>query len=111
MDFKDEGDVIFLLGELVEDIGSSEYVHHYHNVKHSPAPYLNLTAEKVLHKLKELQIDIQNIKFLMWSRPHEKLLNELFPGAQQYARKPECYLAVLGTSLRQSFVCWGFAMK
>ncbi len=62
MDFKDEGDVIFLLGELVEDIGSSEYVHHYHNVKHSPAPYLNLTAEKVLHTCLLEMIEAKCIK-------------------------------------------------
>ena len=48
MDFKDEGDVIFLMGELVEDIGCSEYLYHYHGVKESPAPHLNLKAEKTL---------------------------------------------------------------
>ncbi|MFM2376566.1 MAG: hypothetical protein RLZZ165_1663, partial [Bacteroidota bacterium] len=33
------------LGHIVEDINSSEYLYHYHKVKLSPAPYVNLEEE------------------------------------------------------------------
>lgn len=45
LDFKQEGDEIYLLGESREDIGSSEYLQHIHSVKHSPAPYFDLEEE------------------------------------------------------------------
>ena len=45
LDFKEKGDLIFLIGKTVEDIGSSEYLYSYHNVKASPAPYFNLDEE------------------------------------------------------------------
>lgn len=48
--FKNEKDTIFLIGKIVEDIGSSSYVYHYHKIKHSPAPYLNLQEELLLQK-------------------------------------------------------------
>lgn len=50
MDFKKAGDAIYLIGENVEDFGASEYLYRYHSVKYSPAPYLNLQAEKNLHE-------------------------------------------------------------
>lgn len=49
MDFKAEGDFIFLIGKEVADFGSSEYLYRYHGIKHSPAPYLNLDEEQHLH--------------------------------------------------------------
>lgn len=48
MNFKNEGDYIFLIGKEVEDFGCSDYLYHYHNVQYSPAPYLNLSEEKAL---------------------------------------------------------------
>ena len=45
LDFKQEGDLIYLLGPVREDINSSEYLYKYHKVKHSPAPYVNLGDE------------------------------------------------------------------
>ncbi len=50
MAFQHEGDKIYLLGQVVEDLGSSEYLYAYHGVKHSPAPYLNLQEEVALQK-------------------------------------------------------------
>jgi phosphoribosylformylglycinamidine synthase II len=50
MDFKQPGDLIYLLGHIVEDINCSEYVYHYHNIKLSPAPYVNLEEEVKLCK-------------------------------------------------------------
>ena len=43
--FKDEGDVIFLLGKEIVDIGSSQYLAKYHKVSHSPCPYFDLDEE------------------------------------------------------------------
>lgn len=48
MNFKQEGDKIYLLGKVVEDIGSSEYVYAYHGIKNSPAPYLDMDEELAL---------------------------------------------------------------
>ena len=45
LDFKSEGDVIYLIGTTREDISSSEYLTKLHNVKHSPAPYFDLEEE------------------------------------------------------------------
>lgn len=55
LDFKSKGDLIFILGENVEDISSSEYLASYHGIKASPAPYFNLEKEyEMQEKLKEL---------------------------------------------------------
>ena len=50
MDFKKEGDLIYLLGENPEDLACSEYVYSFHKIKYSPAPYFNLESEYLLHK-------------------------------------------------------------
>lgn len=55
MNFKQEGDKIYLLGKVVEDIGSSEYVYAYHGIKNSPAPYLDMDEELALqHQMLDL---------------------------------------------------------
>jgi phosphoribosylformylglycinamidine synthase len=45
MDFKQEGDVIYLIGQHRDDIASSEYLHKFHGVEFSPAPYFDLNEE------------------------------------------------------------------
>ncbi len=50
LDFKQKGDLIFVLGECKEDISSSEYLASYHGVKASTAPYFNLEKEHELHQ-------------------------------------------------------------
>lgn len=50
MDFKNAGDVIYMLGNSKNDIGSSHYLAHYYKVQYSPAPYFNLDEEYQLHK-------------------------------------------------------------
>lgn len=55
LDFKQKGDLIFLIGKTVEDIASSEYLYSYHKVKESPAPYFNLEEEyAVQQSVKEM---------------------------------------------------------
>lgn len=51
LDFKQKGDLIFVLGECREDIASSEYLASYHGVKASPAPYFDLEKEFELHQV------------------------------------------------------------
>src|SRR5690554_3943109 len=51
LNFKQKGDLIFMLGKSVEDISSSEYLSSYHGVKVSPAPYFNLEEE---YKMQEV---------------------------------------------------------
>jgi len=50
LDFKKEGDLLYLLGKQVEDFHSSEYLYSYHNITHSPAPYVDLDEELILQK-------------------------------------------------------------
>ncbi|SDC02268.1 phosphoribosylformylglycinamidine synthase subunit PurL [Niabella drilacis] len=50
LDFKNEGDVIYLLGKQPEDLGSSEYLYHVHGITHSPAPYFELEEEFALQQ-------------------------------------------------------------
>ncbi|AFH48556.1 Phosphoribosylformylglycinamidine synthase [Ignavibacterium album JCM 16511] len=48
--FKDEGDVIYLLGEDKEEIGGSEYLKIVHNKVAGDCPKINLDEEKKLHE-------------------------------------------------------------
>ncbi|MBS1592039.1 MAG: phosphoribosylformylglycinamidine synthase subunit PurL [Bacteroidetes bacterium] len=45
LDFKNEGDVILLLGKQQNDIASSEYLHKILNIEYSPAPHFDLEEE------------------------------------------------------------------
>jgi phosphoribosylformylglycinamidine synthase len=55
LDFKGEGDVIYLLGSITDDINCSEYLHKVCKVKYSPAPYFDLDEEyRLQKKLSEL---------------------------------------------------------
>jgi phosphoribosylformylglycinamidine synthase len=50
LDFKAEGDVIFLVGKATDNISSSEYLHKLHGVEFSPAPHFELDEEFVLQQ-------------------------------------------------------------
>jgi phosphoribosylformylglycinamidine synthase len=50
LDFKNEGDVIYLLGKNIEDLNCSEYVHKICGIEYSPAPYFDLDEEFRLHE-------------------------------------------------------------
>jgi phosphoribosylformylglycinamidine synthase II len=45
LNYKQEGDVIFLIGKQQNDIGSSEYLHKLRKTEYSPAPYFNIDEE------------------------------------------------------------------
>jgi phosphoribosylformylglycinamidine synthase len=51
MDFKNEHDIILLIGKSVDDINSSEYLHKIHGVENSPAPHFDLEEEFELQKI------------------------------------------------------------
>ena len=55
LDFKEAGDVVFLLGVSRDDIGSSEYVHKVQGIEYSHAPHFDIEEEYTLQqKLAEL---------------------------------------------------------
>lgn len=55
MFFKNEGDIIYLVGESRDDINCSEYLHKICGVTHSPAPHFDLDEE---YTLQEKLLDI-----------------------------------------------------
>jgi len=55
LNFKNEGDLIYLLGEPKNDIGCSQYLVSYHNVKYSSCPEFDIEEEYKLQQVtKEL---------------------------------------------------------
>jgi phosphoribosylformylglycinamidine synthase len=55
LNFKNEGDSIYLVGNSKNDISSSEYLYSFHKIKNSPAPAFNLDEEfEVQQAIKEL---------------------------------------------------------
>lgn len=51
LDFKREGDLVFLLGVSTDDIGSSEYVHKVLGIEYSRAPHFELEEEYALQQM------------------------------------------------------------
>ena len=55
LSFRNEEEIIFLIGKSTSDIHSSEYLHKVRGVEHSPAPYFELDEEVALQtKVAEL---------------------------------------------------------
>jgi phosphoribosylformylglycinamidine synthase II len=48
--FKNEGDIIYMIGDSHNCIASSEYLYSFHGIKNSPAPYFNLDEEYSAHQ-------------------------------------------------------------
>ena len=59
--FKEEGDEIYLLGTVTNDLGCSEYLHRLCGVTHSPAPYFELDEEYAVQRLIASLIDARLI--------------------------------------------------
>jgi phosphoribosylformylglycinamidine synthase len=54
-DFKNAGDLIYLIGESVDDIASSQYLASWHKILTAPAPYFDIDSEYDMHQvLKQL---------------------------------------------------------
>lgn len=45
LDFKQPGDVIYIVGKQTNDINASEYLYHIHNIKNATVPYFELEEE------------------------------------------------------------------
>lgn len=50
LDFKAQGDLIYLVGTSVNDIASSEFLYSYRKIKASPAPHFDLPTEQLVQK-------------------------------------------------------------
>ena len=50
LNFKEEGDVIFVIGAMQNDIACSEYVHKIVGIEASPAPYFDIEEEYALQQ-------------------------------------------------------------
>ena len=50
LDFKEEGDIIYVVGNITDDINSSEYLYRVQGVKYSPAPHFELDEEYALQQ-------------------------------------------------------------
>jgi phosphoribosylformylglycinamidine synthase len=61
LNFKQKGDLIFILGNCTNDISSSEYLVAHHGIKKSPVPYFNLDEEYNLHQVITQLIDSESI--------------------------------------------------
>jgi phosphoribosylformylglycinamidine synthase subunit PurL len=61
MNFKNEGDVIYLIGESRNDINSSEYLHKIIGEEYSPCPHFDLEEEFNLQKVLSSLIKEKNI--------------------------------------------------
>ncbi|MEB0248796.1 MULTISPECIES: phosphoribosylformylglycinamidine synthase subunit PurL [unclassified Mucilaginibacter] len=55
LDFKQPGDLIYMVGASHNDIASSQYLASYHKISKAPAPYFNIDEEYAMHQVvKEL---------------------------------------------------------
>ncbi|MEX8546945.1 MAG: phosphoribosylformylglycinamidine synthase subunit PurL [Mucilaginibacter sp.] len=55
-DFRNEGDLIYLIGESKNDIASSQYLASFHKIAASPAPFFDLEKEYAMHQIIKLLI-------------------------------------------------------
>jgi phosphoribosylformylglycinamidine synthase subunit PurL len=49
--FKNEGDIVIIIGKTIQELGASQYLSIIHNCISLPVPEINLDSEKVLHDL------------------------------------------------------------
>ena len=61
LDFKDKGDLIYLVGDYSDDIASSEYLASIHGVRLSPAPHFSLDKEFTMQQTVKELIDLELI--------------------------------------------------
>lgn len=61
LDFKNEGDLIYLIGKSKNDIASSEYVHKIIGIELSPAPHMDLDEE---HQIQQTILKLIHAKLI-----------------------------------------------
>ncbi|MCB9246791.1 MAG: phosphoribosylformylglycinamidine synthase subunit PurL [Flavobacteriales bacterium] len=62
LDFKDDGDVIIMLGKEIVCLGSSQYVAKFHGIEHSMVPHFHLDEEYAVQQLTTQLIRTGKIK-------------------------------------------------
>lgn len=92
LDFKKEGDIIYLLGVNKNDICCSEYLHKICGVEFSPAPYFNLEEEFRLH---ESVTDLINKKII-------ESAHDVSEGGLFVTLAESCFSRLLGFKIEQS---------
>lgn len=50
LSWQEEGEIIYILGKTINDLGSSEYLRFIHNIEHSPCPSFDMNDEILLQK-------------------------------------------------------------
>ena len=86
LNFKNEGDKIFLLGSPKNDIGQSEYVRHYHKNEMTNAPWFDLNYE---YNLQQTIIELNAKKVL-------KSAHDVSEGGLFFCLLESCYKDGLG---------------
>jgi phosphoribosylformylglycinamidine synthase subunit PurL len=82
MDFKNEGDFIYMLGKSKNDICSSEYLHKLIKIELSPTPYFDLEEEFAVH-----QMTLQLIKNKLVESAHDIAEGGLFVNLIESAKQ------------------------
>ncbi len=59
LDFKKEGDNIYLIGTSQDDLGSSEYLRTVHDIEHSPCPHFDLEEEFFIQQVTKKAIGLK----------------------------------------------------
>ncbi len=62
LDFKQAGDLIYLIGDCHDDISSSEYLTNYLKIEESPSPFFDIQKELILQKSILQLIDNKKIR-------------------------------------------------
>lgn len=60
--FQQEGDLIYLVGKVTDDIACSEYLYSFHQQKKSPAPYFDLDEELAMQEQIRHLIELRLIR-------------------------------------------------
>ncbi len=94
MDFKMANDIIFLIGESKDDIGSSEYLHKVIGEEYSPAPYFNLEEE---YNMQQVLLNLIRNKLIVSA--HDVSEGGLFVALAESAFNRELGFSVIEKSL------------
>jgi phosphoribosylformylglycinamidine synthase len=101
--FKNEGDLIYILGETKNDINSSQYLVNIHKNENSSVPYFNLEEEyklqSTLHKINEQKL-AQSMHDVSEGGLFVTLLESAMSGAKGFEI---CY----GTEIREDAMLFG----
>ncbi len=107
LNFKQAGDVIYLVGKAVNDISSSEYLVSFHGIKKSGAPYFDLDEE----------LKVQEFITAMISKRLPSSVHDIADGGLYVCLVESCLTGILGfdiitlTTLRKDAFLFGEAQS